>query len=344
MMLTWIWTACGTAPPSASPRPPALVAVAPVRRGSLADTWRYLGEVSALERAELAAGAAGTVVAVTRREGERVNAGELIAEVDPKLALAEFEVARARAEQIREEHAQAQRTLNRVSQVKSGVLAPNEIEASESDVRRLAAALEAAVADRVVAYARLERHRVRAQFDGVVARRYVDPGDWVDPGTGVVDMVSSGSVEVRVDAPLQLARQVQPGQAVEISVTPPVAATVAGVVPALDPISRTAVVRIVPPADTPGLVAGTAVPVAFSVQHEGGLVVPRDAVVVGAVDERVFKIVEGSAQSVTIRTVASNADHVLVEAEGLGDSDVVVVRGNERLRPGQPVRIDEAAP
>ncbi|MEO0605960.1 MAG: efflux RND transporter periplasmic adaptor subunit, partial [Myxococcota bacterium] len=187
---------------------------------------------------------------------------------------------------------------------------------------------------------KLERHRVRAPFDGVVARRHVDPGDRVNPGTPVVDLVSTGSVEVRVDAPLQLARQVEPGQTVELGLVPPLSATVAGVVPALDPVSRTAVVRVVPTGEAPGLVAGSSVPVAFSIQHEGGLVVPRDAIVVGAVDQRVFKVVESTAQPVTVRPVASSAGQVLVEADDLAAADAVVVRGNERLRPGQPVRVE----
>ncbi|MEN0063512.1 MAG: efflux RND transporter periplasmic adaptor subunit [Myxococcota bacterium] len=340
MIVTWIWIACSSAPQAPPARPAALVAVTSVREGSLDDTWSYLGEVSALERAELAAGAAGALVAVTRREGEAVTAGELIAEVDPKLALAELEVARARADQIRAEQEQARRTLARVGKVRSGVLAPNEVEAAEADVARLDAALEAATADRHVAWAKLERHRVRAPFDGVVARRHVDPGDWVNPGTSVVDVVSTGATEVRVDAPLQLARQIEPGQAVELQLKPPVEAKVVGVVPALDPVSRTAVVRIVPPPEASGLVAGTAVPVAFSIQHDGGLVIPRDAIVVGATEERVFKIVEGAAQPIAVRRVASSAERVLVEADGLATDDVIVVRGNERLRPGQPVRVE----
>jgi len=340
MWITWIWAACSSAPVASKERPPALVAVEPVRKGSLADTWSYLGEVAALERAELAAGAAGSLVLVAKREGDRVERRELIAEVDPQLAMAEFEVARARAAQTEAERDQAKRTLDRVTRVEAGVIAPNEVESAQSEVRRLQAALEAAEADRAVAFAKLERHRVRAPFDGVVARRHVDPGDWVDPGTPVVDVVSTGAVEVRVDAPLQLARQIEPGQRVQLELDPAVSGLVAGVVPALDPVSRTAVVRVVPDGEAPGLVAGVSVPVAFSIEHSGGLVVPRDAIVVGAVDERVFKVEEGAAQPVVVRTVAASADAVLVEADGLAVDDAVVVRGNERLRPGQPVRVE----
>ena len=345
MSLLILLVACTATPDApggtASGPPPALVEVARVRAGTLADTWSYLGNVEALERAELAAGAEGTLVRVAVREGDAVEPDQLLAEVDPRLALAQFEAARAEARRTEEQLAQAKRTLDRLDRVNAGVLAANELETAQSTVRTLTAASEAAVAARHVAYARLERHRVRAPFAGVVARRHVDPGDWVSPGTAVLDVVSTGAVEVRVEAPLALASRVHAGEDAQIQATSPVAATIVGVVPALDPVSRTAVIRLRPEAPSAELVAGTAVSVAFAIEQQGGVVVPRDAIVSGAVEERVFKVVESSAQPVVVTSLASSADQVLVASEGLSEGDRIVVRGNERLRPGQPVRLTE---
>lgn len=341
MILTLFIAACGTTEPAEpGDRPPALVETAAVRSGTLADTWSYLGDVRALERAELAAGASGTLSRVGVREGDTVRREQILAEVDLRLAAAELGAARAEAERAAEQLAQAQRTLDRLTRVQSGVLAASELEAAQSTARSLEAAADGAAAAQQVAWARLERHRVRAPFDGIVARRHVDAGDWVDPGTAVIDLVSTGAVEVRVEAPLELARKIRPGEQAQLDGPEPVSATIVGVVPALDPVSRTSVVRLTPDAQRDWLVPGSAAPVAFHIQHEGGLVVPRDALVTGAVDERVFVVVENSARAVTVTTVAASADEVLVRADDLKEGDAVVVRGNERLRPDQPVRID----
>lgn len=343
MQLLLFWAvACGPTESEApaGSRPPTLVGVGEVRAGTLDDTWSYLGDVRALERAELAAGASGTLAAVSVREGDAVKTGDVLAEVDLQLAAAEFGAARAGAERAREEHAQAERTLERLRRVDGGVLAANELEAAESTARTLGAAADAAEAARRVAAARLERHRVRAPFAGVVARRHTDPGDWVDPGTPVLDLVSTGSVEIRVEAPLDLARKVAPGEQAQLTGPTSITATIVGVVPALDPVSRTAVVRLAPDENPDWLVPGTATPVGFRIRHDGGLVVPRDAVVSGAVDERVFAVVEGTAHPIVVQTLASSADEVLVRGEGLTAGDSVVTRGNERLRPDQPVKVE----
>ncbi len=342
-MLLLLAIACrtGSAPTGPSGPPPALVAVSEVRAGTLDDTWAYLGDVAALERAELAAGASGTVTTVAARAGDRVEPGQILVEVDPAIASAEVAAARAEADRITEQLAQAERTLQRLERVQGGVLAANELEAAESSARALRASAAGADAAVRLAAARLERHRVRAPFAGAVARRHVDPGDWVDPGRQVLDVVSTGAVEIRVEAPLELAGRIAPGQTAEIQGVEPLPATIVGVVPALDPVSRTATVRLTPEAVPDWLVPGTAIPVAFRVQHEGGLVVPRDAIVAGAVEDKVFEVVDGLARAVPVTTLASSADQVLVRGDGLAAGDSVVVRGNERLRPDQPVQVTQ---
>jgi membrane fusion protein, multidrug efflux system len=334
-----LWAACAPPDSGSSGPPPAMVSVARARAGTLSDTWSYLGDVRALERAELAAGASGAVTRVEVREGDAFEADQVLLEVDLALVAAEWNAARAEAARVEEQLAQARRTLDRLARVQSGVLAASELEAAESNVRALSATLDGARAAVRIAGARLERHRVKSPFAGVVARRHVDPGDWVDPGVVVLDVVSAGAVEVQVEAPLQLAGRVRAGEAAMLNGIDSVSATIVGVVPALDPVSRTAVVRLTPDEVPPWLVPGTAVQVAFRVQHDGGIVVPRDAVVKGAVDERVFAVTDGIARAVTITPLASNADEVLVRAEGLAAGDEVVVRGNERLRPEQPVQV-----
>ena len=72
---------------------------------------------------------------------------------------------------------------------------------------------------------------------------------------------------------------------------------------------------------------------------EGGVIVPRDAVVVGPTSSRVFVVQEGVARAVPVETMARTADQILVRAEGLKAGDVLVVRGNERLRPDQAVTV-----
>ncbi|MEM6961691.1 MAG: biotin/lipoyl-binding protein, partial [Myxococcota bacterium] len=99
---------CSSPPDSVSrPAPrPSRVAVAEVRYGALPRTYRYLGQVRAMATAELAAGAEGQVTRVVVREGDRVATGDVLLQLDPDLAAAQF--AQSQAERLRTETEQAQ--------------------------------------------------------------------------------------------------------------------------------------------------------------------------------------------------------------------------------------------
>ena len=99
------------------------------------------------------------------------------------------------------------------------------------------------------------------------------------------------------------------------------------------------------------LVPGAPVDVGFPVHYEtasvsdstgaSAVLVPRDALVLGAVDVRVLVVEDGVARPVQVEIRASAGERALIVGPGLKPGDQVVTRGNERLRPGQEVKILE---
>lgn len=321
--------------------PPAPVKVAHVREGVLTDTWTYVGEAQPLMEAQLAAGAPGEVLEVNVREGDHVMPGQVLVRVDPSLAKARLHAAQAGAKQSVVEYEQAAREQDRAANLQN-VLSKSEIEADQARAQALASRATSQRASVKEAKAVLRRLQVVAPFDGVVARRQVDPGDWVDPGDPVLRLLADNKLEILVRAAPALAPHVEAGQDVLVrGEGGEVEARVLGVVRALDPATRTITVRVAPEAAPPWLLAGSVVDVDFVVERRGeGVVVPRDALVQGAVDTRVVRVVEGAAQSIAVEVLATADGEALVRGEGLAVGDQVVVRGNERLRPGQRVAVE----
>jgi RND family efflux transporter MFP subunit len=338
-------TACSGAAADREGRPappPPLVEVAPVRSGALRVQRTYLGQVRALARAELAAGAAGEVREVGVREGDRVEVGAALLVLDESLARAQLSAAQAASVATGSELAQARRDAERLERAGERVVPGVEIERAEARAQTLTSTRRNQAAQAARARAELSRHRVVAPFAGVVTRRLVDPGDWVTPGTPVLELVADGGVEVHVRVEPELLDDVAAGHPVVLRAGErSVDADVGAVVPALDPATRTAQLRVIPRETPSWLRAGGAVDVVVAVEHGGddGVVAPRDALVVGAADTRVVKIVDGQAQPVLVEVLDRGIDEVRVRGEGLAAGDVVVVRGNERLRPDQPVRV-----
>jgi len=337
-LLILVLTACSggaSAESTGGPRP-ALVQVSEARAGSLSDRWTLPGDVRALERAELAVGAAGPVTQVLVREGDRVAAGDRLLQVDAAPAQARLASARAAADETRAELEQAERDLRRIEQVSEQVLSAPERDAAASRVQTLKARLRSQEAAAREAAVTVGRHQISAPFDGVISARRVDRGDWVVAGQSVLDLVSVDAVDVRVDATRALASQVAAGDPVVLG---KVGGTVAAVVPALDATTRTQTLRLVPDNDQHGLIPGSTVSVSFQVERrsDGGAIVPRDALLLGPVDTKVVRVAEGHADIVVVDVIATTADQALVG--GINPGDPVVVRGGERVRPGQPLEL-----
>jgi len=324
--------------------PPARVWVGEVRSGSIAAQWSFLGDVSALQHARLAAGASGEVRRVLVRVGDRVKQGDLLVEIDPSLATARVRAASASKQAGSAQFERAHRDAERLSTAGPDIAAAAEIEQATSERKRAAAERGRLKAAEAEARAELGRHRVKAPFDGVVANRRVDPGDWVDPGIEVVELIDDRGVEVLASVPPDVARFLSVGDKAALQRRgQTTAATIQGIVPALDSESRTVRLRLVPDEPAFWLLPGAAVDVLLTVERseEGGLVVPRDALVYGIAKIQVVKSVDGKAEPVPVEILARGRDEMLIRAEDLAVGDLVVTRGNERVLPEQPLIVLE---
>lgn len=330
-------------------RPDPQVEVAEAREGSLAVRRRYLGTVRAAARAELAAGADGAVLSVAVAEGDVVQRGQVLVRIDSRLARAQLQAARAATEAAETNREQAARDAERFNMAGSRIASELEIERAGSTAQALAAQHQQQSAEVARARATLSRHTVVAPFDGVVAARLVDPGDWVSPGTPAIELVADSALEVFVRVEPELLADVQVGhEATLVRGGERIAARVEGVVRALDPATRTAQLRLLATEEPPPwLLAGAAVDVIFDLRHEGeGVLVPRDALVEGIAQTRVVLLDEATARPIEVEVLERGVEEARVRLRGEGELTAgtrVVTRGNERLRPGQTVQVVEAA-
>ncbi|MCA9694795.1 MAG: efflux RND transporter periplasmic adaptor subunit, partial [Myxococcales bacterium] len=335
---------------------PARVEVAAVEPGALDDTWTYLGTARARASAQMAAGASGEVAAVRVWEGDRVAQGDVLVALDTSLVTAKMRSAKASRSRSAALLAQAKRDRERSERLGSSIVPRAEIERDRSSAEALSAEVRSLKASASEVEVELDRHRVAAPFDGVVTARLVDPGDWVEPGQTVIEVVAVRDVEVVVDVDPALLEYTSAGapaviRAPEAAILDgdahagarTVNAEVAGIVPTLDRVTRTAKIRLRPADVSPWLLPGAAVKVDFPVARRGvGVVVPRDALVIGPTETRVIRAAAGKAEPVVVEVLATAGGQALVEPVGeatLAQGEQVVVRGNERLRPGQALAI-----
>jgi len=73
---------------------------------------------------------------------------------------------------------------------------------------------------------------------------------------------------------------------------------------------------------------------------ENAVLVPKDALVLGGPSPILYVVMDGKAVPVPVETGIA-VDGLIQVKGGVSGGQKVVVRGNERLRPGQPVKIEE---
>jgi RND family efflux transporter MFP subunit len=280
--------------------------------------------------AKLAAPFAGIVVAIHVVEGQSVKAGDVVVELDDRMAQAAVERARhvlEFAQQVAERQGRLLAFHGTSMQAKQ-----------DADQRLGAARAELASAQAAVAQVRLA-----SPLAGVVGRINAHPGQTVDLNTVVAEIIDLKRLVATVSVPSDEAVQLRAGQIADIfadnAKEPATAATVSFVSPSVDPKTGAAPVRLALPADS-GLRPGQFVRARIvTKQLTDRLAVPRESLV-KANDEQVIYVVEGDkAAQIPVKTGVRDGDLVEVEAEGLKEGDTIVTVGAYGLPKETKVKI-----
>ena len=200
---------------------------------------------------------------------------------------------------------------------------------------------------------RLDKYTLRAPFKGYITQELTEAGAWVRQGDAVAEVVELNPVEVEVFVPEASVRFVQRGATCTLSVDAVPEQTFTGtvehVVPLADNRSRTFPVRVLvenPMAGShhlllPGMLARVTLPTGAPKKQ---ILVSKDALRLGGDLPTLLKVVDGAAQLVPVRTGTAMGSWISVtplSPDALQVGDLVITRGNERLRPGQAVKISE---
>lgn len=319
--------------------PSAMVKVASAELKKLAPVALVPGTVISRNDARLAAEVEGQLIEVAE-VGDQFEAGEVVARIDDtRLLLLKqelvAEISRAEAS-VRFLEGEEKRFAKLAE---SNLAATTQLESTRSD-------RDVAIGDLAVARARLAqnadslaRTTLRAPFAGVVVERVKRPGERVAEGDDVVRLVDQENLEVVARAPLESYGYTKRGQSLEVRVGNRIAvATVRTVVAVGDENTHQFELRL--DLQSRMFPVGQTLRVAVpNDEQREVLTVPRDALVLRPDGQSVFVVDSGNqAQRVEVTTGVGAGEDIEVFGD-IAVGDQVIVRGNERLQPGQAVNI-----
>lgn len=339
-----------------------LVRVDQVRVEPLAEKVPVLGRLVARQAGEVAARINGPVEAFLVEVGDRVEAGQVIARIDAtylraqrELTAAQLAKAQAGKATAMAELELADQELKRLAGLKKSAAfnqaryddARQKVAIAEAKVTETDVAVVSAQADLELDDINLSYAEIRAPYSGVISERMTEAGAYLQTGAPVVRMVGDRALEIEADVPYQRLSGVREGAEVGVVLDDGTthSATVRAVVPEENPLTRTRTVRFVPKfgATKGPLATDQSVTVYIPASAPRNvLTVHKDAVIKRGSKSLVYVVKDGTAEArqITLGEPTGSRYEVL---DGLREGERVVVRGNERLRPGDKVRVDGAS-
>ena len=312
---------------------PVKVKVVSVQTETYASPKRYSGTVEEKNGTSLSFATAGTVQTIHVRLGQQVNAGQLIATLDPTSTQNSYQAAQAVLEQ-------AEDAYRRMKELHD--------KGSLPDMKwvEVQSKLEQARSMEQIAKRKLDDCKLYAPFPGIIAEKSMEAGENVAPGMSVARLVTASSLVVKISVPETEMNSVQTGQKAEVTIKSLEGETFIaqiiekGVV--ANPLSRTYEVKLKleksDEAIMPGMVAEVSLR-PYKTDSRNLCVIPAHIV---QIDERnqsfVWSVKDGKAHKSIIVCDEYMADGVIVSS-GLSANDSIIVEGQQKVCEGTEVTL-----
>lgn len=315
---------------------------------------RYSGVVEASVNSSISFEVSGNVQKVNVEVGERVTKGQVLAVLDEQTHKLNVSAAQAAVGGAEVQVADTRSALDRLQ----GVAARNAGFVSLRDMEQAQAAYDGArknlnynVSRLNLAKRDLDRTKLRAPLDGVIAQRHVDPFQEVNRGEPMFDLFVEGAMQASIGVPESeidqialglygdirfpaISEQIHKGVVTEVS-------KVAGTANAF-PVKLTIDAQSEDVRIRPGITAEVTLLLGDD-QGEGAYLIPITAIVPGVGSEKHVFVFDAASSMVTKTAIEGGGirDSNIIVSKGLRAGDIIAVAGVSFLRDGQKVRLME---
>jgi len=308
--------------------------VAQVTPAELEDPVEALGTLRANESVTISSTVTELVVKIHFEDGQQVQEGDILIEMDTAEELAQMVEERSRLKQ-------AERELTRAKElIESGAVSESALDTAQRD-------FDAAQARITAIQSRIDQRILRAPFSGSTGLRMISPGALVQPGTMITTIDDTSTMKLdfavpslflgtlREGLPIRASTRAFPGESFS--------GKISGIDSRIDPVTRSIMVRALLPNPKNLLRPGLLMQVDLGKNPREALTIPEEAITLDGAKASVWVIDRSndgaaSARKAPVELGLRQFGRVEILA-GLSAEMQVVTHGVDRLRPGSPVRI-----
>lgn len=311
-------------------RPAHAVKVISVQRKPASIERTLTGSLEATRTIHIHSELAGRIISLPYHEGDRVEKGAVLAQLDDALRRAEL----AKAVAIRK---QKQINLTRLQK-----LIPTNL-ATEDEVARAITELELAQAEEKLQQILISRTVIKSPFRGVISERLKEPGDIVAMNDHLLTLFDPQLISATVQLPEQLHSRVNLGDSVNVRIDSlgdqSFNASIHRIHPVLDSRTRQGTIEILLQPVPSGVHPGQLCRVTVKTDPTERLIIPLKALQFDSSGSYVYRVDDASkTQHIPVISGLQFGEFIEI-VEGISENDRVVVKGFLGLKAGKTVRV-----
>ncbi|AYR20529.1 efflux RND transporter periplasmic adaptor subunit [Alcaligenes faecalis] len=329
------------------------VQVATVKTGLIDQTVNAIATVKPLQTVAVRGEVDGVLERIHFKDGQRVKAGDVLAEIDPRTYQVQLDQARGQLAQSQAQLKGAQQELARHRVLfQQNSIARQALETKETAVQQLQAQIKSNQAEVARAQVQLDRTRITAPLDGRLGLRKLDQGNLVSAGNtdGIVVITQVDPIGVEFSLPqnqlsslLEAMKQSKSPLRVSLIDSKAQLLSDKGRLQALDNQIdiNTGTLRVKAEFDNDDetLFANQFVNARVFLGQEQGLLIPSHAIQRGSVGTYVYTLDDEDKVHIQVVELGTATLESTLIKTGLKEGDRVVVEGTDRLREGSEVDV-----
>ncbi len=339
LLLTGLQAAAADGPP------PAKVKVAPVTKDEVAQTQTVIGVLYYERISHISTELAGLVETVKVNQGDMVKQGDPLVVLNTEILDKEIDFQKSRLKQIELRIANLKKNYNRLELLygKQGV-SERERDNALFEYENAQVEKQATEANLQKLLIQKERSIISAPFSGIILTKDVDSGSWVQPGKQLVSIGSSEDLHIRAPISESILQYIEPGQQLQVTINA-FGKELVGILEDIDPVADMKTKNIylkisIEPLDLVAQNMSATVTVPTSERRELSII-NRASLVKFQGKDFVYTVKDDKASILPVNIVAYLGETVAVDNPYIVPGMLLVIEGNERLRPDQPVTVGE---
>jgi RND family efflux transporter MFP subunit len=321
--------------------PPAKVVLGQVVQEEIAETQSVLGVLYYERVSDVSTEVGGLVENVEVSQGDRVRKGDPLVRLNTEILDREIALTKTRIEQgeLRIDH--SKKNFDRLEKLykESGV---SEKDYDDALYNYQDAGKEKQMSEHQLDKLLIQKERsvIQAPFDGIVLTKDVDSGAWVQQGKKLVSIGSTSDLFVRAPIPENLLQHIVMGESIPVIING-FGKEITGVIKDIEPIAdvKTKNVFLKINIEPLPLIAQNMSATVFVPSGPKRMlnVIKRAALIKFQGKDFVYTVKDGKAAILPVNIVSYMGERVGIEHPAIQTGMSVVIEGNERLRPDQPV-------